>query len=30
MVIPHMEHWSILSNVVNCVQYNGHPKKFRY
>ena len=27
-VLSQMEQWSILSNVVNCIQYNRHPKNF--
>ena len=27
-VLSQMEHWSILSNVVNCIQYDWHPKNF--
>ena len=23
-----MKEWAILSNVVNCIQYDGHPKIF--
>ena len=26
--LSQMEQWSILSNVVNYIQYNGHPKTF--
>ena len=24
-----MEQWSILSNIVNCIQYDRHPKNFQ-
>ena len=27
-IISQLEHWSLLSNVVNYVQYNRHPKDF--
>ena len=27
-VFSHMEQWSILSNIVNYIQYNRHPKNF--
>ena len=27
-VLPQMEQWSILSNIINYVQYNKNPKKF--
>ena len=27
-IITQMEQWSILSNVVNYIQYNRHPKDF--
>ena len=28
MIISQMEDWSILSNIVNYVQYDRHPKHF--
>ena len=27
-VLPQMEQWSILSNIINYVQYNKNPKNF--
>ena len=27
-VLPQMEQWSILSNIINCMQYNKNPKNF--
>ena len=27
-ILSQMEQWSILSNVVNCIQYNRHPNNF--
>ena len=32
MIVLQMEQWSVLSNIVNYVQYNRHPRNlwFRY
>ena len=28
MILSQMEQWSILCNIVNCIQYDWHPKNF--